>query len=191
MIFVAEDRSTRVAPVRPGKSPVALLGPIFQREWLTVPRRARHYVVRSVYLGILWIIGLTAWQATVGWNQTATLGETARFGTILFKVLTLYVQLPLILFFAALSAASTVAREKDRRTFVLLLMTDLRSHEIVLGKLFGSLLQIVLLLAAMIPLLGLLLLLGGIAPEQVAQAILIMAATALAAGSLGSLVALW
>jgi hypothetical protein len=70
-------------------------------------------------------------------------------------------------------------------------MTDLRDYEIVLGKLFGSLLQIVLLFAGTIPVFGLLLLLGGIAPHQVAQAALIMAATALAAGSLGSLVALW
>ena len=52
-----------------------MLGPIFVREWLTVPRRARHYVLRSAYLGILWVLGLTAWQATVGWSQTATLGD--------------------------------------------------------------------------------------------------------------------
>ena len=37
----------------------------------------------------------------------------------------------------------------------------------------------------------LLLLLGGVGPEQVFQAVLILAATALAAGSLGGLVALW
>src|SRR5207249_2933348 len=102
-----------------------------------------------------------------------------------------FIQLALLLFFAALSAASTVAREKDRRTFVLLLMTDLRNYEIVVGKLLGSLLQIALLFAGTIPVFGLLLLLGGVAPHQVAQAALIMLATAVAAGSLGSLVALW
>ena len=53
-----------------------------------------------------------------------------------------FVELALFLFFAALSAASTVAQEKDRRTFILLLMTDLRNDEIVLGKLLGSLLPI-------------------------------------------------
>src|SRR5438309_11787603 len=108
-----------------------MLGPIFVREWITVPRRARHYVARAAYLGILWILGVTAWQSTVGWNQSATLGDTARFGQLLFQILTV-VQLALILFFSALSAASAVTQEKDRRTFVLLLMTDLRSYEIVL-----------------------------------------------------------
>jgi ABC-type transport system involved in multi-copper enzyme maturation permease subunit len=168
-----------------------LLGPIFNREWLTLPRRSQHYVLRSAYLGLLWVLGVTAWQVIVGWNTTATLGDTSRFSSVLFYVVTYWVQLPLLLFFAALSAASTVAREKDRRTFVLLLMTDLRNHEIVLGKLLGSLLQILLLLLGMVPILMMLMLLGGVSLEQVAQASLILAATALAAGSLGGLVALW
>jgi ABC-type transport system involved in multi-copper enzyme maturation permease subunit len=168
-----------------------LLGPIFVREWLTVPRRGRHYVVRAAYLGLLWVLGLTAWQVTVGWAQEATLGDNARFGSLLFLILTKWVQLPLLLFFAALSAASAVSQEKDRRTFVLLLMTDLRSYEIVLGKLLGSLLQIGLLLIGMIPVLALSVLLGGIAPGQVGQAGLVLATTALAAGSVGNLIALW
>src|SRR5438132_708919 len=121
--------------------------------------------MRVAYLGLLWVLGLTAWQYTVGWEQTATLGDNARFGFLLFQVLTYYVQLPLLIFFSALSAASAVAREKDRRTFILLLMTDLRNYEIVLGKLLGSLLQIALLLGTMVPFLFLLVLLGGVAPE--------------------------
>jgi ABC-type transport system involved in multi-copper enzyme maturation permease subunit len=167
-----------------------LLGPIFLREWLTVPRQPRHYILRVAYLGLLWVLGVTAWQATVGWDRTATLGDAARFGGLLFKILA-YVQLTLLLFFGALTAASTIAREKDRRTFILLLMTDLRNYEIVLGKLLGSLLQIALLLAAMIPILALMLLLGGLAPDQLLQIVVILAGTALASGSLGALMALW
>jgi ABC-type transport system involved in multi-copper enzyme maturation permease subunit len=84
-----------------------------------------------------------------------------------------------------------VALEKDRRTFVLLLLTDLRNDEIVLGKLLGSLLPIGLLLLATVPPLMFLLLLGGVAVYQVGQAVLVLGATALAAGSLGGLIALW
>jgi ABC-type Na+ efflux pump permease subunit len=167
-----------------------LLGPIFNREWLTLPRRSRHYVNRTAYFGLLWIVGLTAWQALVGWNHTATLGDTARFGLFLFQVLAV-VQLILLPFFAALTSASSITLEKDRRTFVLLLMTDLRNHEIVLGKLLGSLLQMLLLLAGTVPILALLLLLGGVAPHQLIQTVLLLATTALAAGSVGNLVALW
>ena len=91
----------------------------------------------------------------------------------------------MLLFFAALSAASTITQEKDRRTFILLLLTDLRNYEIVLGKLCGSLLQIGILLAAVVPLLMLNLFLGGVSGEQVLQAVVVLAGTALAAGSLG------
>jgi hypothetical protein len=70
-------------------------------------------------------------------------------------------------------------------------MTDMRSYEIVLGKLLGSLLQIVLMLVGMIPVLVLVILLGGVGGGQVVQATLVLAAAALTAGSVGCLVALW
>ncbi|MBI1830780.1 MAG: ABC transporter permease [Planctomycetes bacterium] len=167
-----------------------MLGPIFVREWLTVPRRAGHYFTRSLYLGGLWILLMTIWQTTVGWDFTATRGDLARFGLMSFQLLA-YVQLTLLLFFAALSAASTISQEKDRRTFLLLLITDLYDYEIVLGKLFGSLLPIALFLLGTVPVFALLGLLGGVHVYQVAGAMLILASTALAAGSLGGLVALW
>jgi ABC-type transport system involved in multi-copper enzyme maturation permease subunit len=167
-----------------------LLGPLFVREWLTVPRRPRHYLTRAAYLLGLLILGLTAWHATLGWDREVTLGDTARFGGLIFRLFVV-AQLTLVLFFSALAAASAVALEKDRRTFILLLITDLRNYEIVLGKLFGSLLQIGLLLAAVVPVLFLLVLLGGVAFHQVTQTVVVLAATALAAGSLGSLMALW
>src|SRR5262249_26794070 len=59
------------------------------------------------------------------------------------------------------------------------------------GKLLGSLLQIGLFLVGMVPILLLILLLGGVSGAQVSQATLILATTALAAGSLGGLIALW
>ncbi len=167
-----------------------MLGPIFNREFLTVPRRDRHHATRLASLALLWVIGITAWQATVGFTKDAALGETARFGSLLFQV-SAYVQLTLLLFFSALSAASTVAQEKDRRTFLLLLLTDMRDYEIVLGKMLGSLLPIAILFGVTVPFFSMLLLLGGVSGTQVIQTILVLAATSFAAGSLGALVALW
>jgi ABC-type transport system involved in multi-copper enzyme maturation permease subunit len=167
-----------------------MLGPIFAREWLTLPRRGRHYVTRTVYLGALWILSLTVWQAIVGWEQSATLGDLSRFGLLQFQAL-VFVQLAIVPFLAALSAASAITQEKDRRTFLLLLLTDLHNHEIVLGKLLGSLLQVAMLLIATLPVYCVSLLLGGVDGVQILQAVLVLAATALAAGSVGCLVALW
>ncbi len=167
-----------------------MLGPIFSREVVTVPRRAGHFAGRVALIGLIGILGITTWQATVGFARDATLGETASFGLLLFQIVA-FVQLLLTLFFAALSAAGAVSQEKDRRTFVLLLLTDMRDYEIVIGKLLGALLPIIILLLVTAPVLAMLLLLGGIDPEQVFQAELVLVASAIAAGSLGGLVALW
>jgi len=160
------------------------------RELVTVPRRMSHYAARGSLLTLIGILGATAWQATVGFTREATLGETARFGLLLFQIV-VFVQLLLLIFFAVLSAAGAVSQEKDRRTFILLLITDMYDYEIVLGKLLGSLLPITALLMVCVPVLSLLLLLGGIDPSQVVQAAVVLLATAFAAGSLGGLVALW
>src|SRR5437879_13227290 len=112
---------------------VLMLGPIFAREWLTLARRPRHYVLRSAYFGGLWILVVTLWQAAVGWERPATISDLGRFGLLSFQLLA-FVQLSLLLFFAALSSASAVSQEKDRRTVVLLLLTRLTNWELVMGK---------------------------------------------------------
>ena len=167
-----------------------MLGPIFIREWLILPRRSRHYLTRALYLGTLWVLLFTAWQTTVGWEHVATLGDLARFGLLSFQILA-YVQLTLLMFFSALSAASTISLEKDRRTFLLLLLTELRNDEIVVGKLCGSLFQIILFLLGSIPVFAILALLGGIDPWQIVDVMLVLTTTSFAAGSLGGLIALW
>jgi ABC-type transport system involved in multi-copper enzyme maturation permease subunit len=167
-----------------------MLGPIFNREALTVPRHSRHYLIRSLYLGLLLVTGVTFWQTLYGWGRNVTLGDYSHFGILFFQLLC-FLQLTLVVFFSSLFAAGTVAQEKDRRTFVLLLMTDLRNYELVLGKLLGSLMQISILLLTALPILGATVLLGGTTFLQVIDAFLVLFGSALAAGSLGCLIALW
>ncbi|GBD35967.1 hypothetical protein HRbin36_01083 [bacterium HR36] len=169
---------------------MATLGPILQRELLTLPRRGRHYVLRFVYLAGLWVLAVTAWQASRGWGSSVSPKELADFGAFLFQLLA-WLQLSLVLFFAALTAAAAVAMEKDRRTLVLLLCTDLSDAEIVLGKLFGSLAQIGLLLLAALPIQAFLLLLGGVSLTQIVLVFIVLCASGLAAGALGNLIAFW
>jgi len=164
-------------------------GPIIAREVLTAPRPSRFYVARASYVGLLFILMWTAWQSLIGWKDVTEVGVVAHFGGILFRLFVL-VQLTLMLFFAPLAAATAVAHEKDRRTFVLLLMTDLRNVEIILGKLVASLLQIVTLLLTAAPVFFLCILLGGTSPGQVLDVLGITAAAGVAGGALGLLVAL-
>src|SRR6185436_9061040 len=97
----------------------------------------------------------------------------------------------LVVFLAALHAASAVAQEKDKNTLLLLLMTRLNDTELVLGKLFASLLNVLVMLAAALPVFMFTVVLGGVSFEQVARVFAVTLGATLAAGSLGSTVALW
>jgi ABC-type transport system involved in multi-copper enzyme maturation permease subunit len=167
-----------------------LAGPIFSREVLTSPRHTGHFIMRCGYVLALLVLMYTASQATFGWQQVSSIGEIARFGALLFQLFSM-VQLALVLFFAPLFAASRVAQEKDRQTLVLLLMTDLRDRELVLGKLLASLLPVAALLAASAPVFALVSILGGVSLAQIGWSLALCAAAGLAAGSWGSLVAFW
>ncbi|MBA4031180.1 MAG: hypothetical protein C0478_09875 [Planctomyces sp.] len=165
-------------------------GPLVTREALTAPRQLKHFLIRSGYVGGLFILLYTAVQATFGLQQVNGLGELARFGALMFQMISL-VQMTMIIFFAVLFAAGRVSQEKDRRTLLLLLMTDLKSVELVGGKLGASLLLVGVLLAASVPVLCSLLLLGGVAPAQLLISLVLSAAAGLAAGAWGNLVAFW
>lgn len=166
------------------------VGPVFTREAATTPRRARHFAYRAVYVMVLLIVFWTAWLVVAGTQIIRNVGDMARFGSVLFQILAPF-QLALLIFLAAFGVAGAVAQEKDRRTLILLLMTRLNNSELVLGKLFASLLDVLVMLVAGVPLFMLALMFGGISISQVAIVILVTLTTVLAAGSLGSMLALW
>ncbi|TXT27926.1 MAG: hypothetical protein FD138_2671 [Planctomycetota bacterium] len=165
-------------------------GPIFSREALTTPRRLRHFLIRSGYVAGLFVLMYTAGQATFGWQQVRSLGDVAHFGGLIFQMFSL-LQLTLVLFFGMLFTAGNIAQEKDRQTLILLLMTDLRRREMVLGKLLASLLLPLVLVATSVPVLCVTLLLGGVSPDQVAWSIGVCTAATFASGAWGGLVAFW
>src|SRR5262249_21888873 len=136
-------------------------GPIIAREVLTAPRPLRYYLGRASFSCFLFILMWTAWQSIIGWQTIRELGVLARFGNILYWMFAM-LQLTLMLFFAPLFTAATVSYEKDRRTFTLLLMTDLSDLEIVLGKLVAGLLNILTILGASVGLMMICTLFGGI-----------------------------
>lgn len=167
-----------------------IVGPVFTREATTAPRRAQFHAVPVIaliaLLGLLW----TYWQIRTGKHALVTAGASARFASEAFSFLAPVV-LALATLFSALLTAAAVAQEKDRKTILLLLITRLTNSELVLGKLLASLLVVLTVIVAVLPFFLLLTLLGGISGWQVARFMLATTMSALAAGSLGSTVALW
>ncbi|HET6425458.1 MAG TPA: ABC transporter permease subunit [Planctomycetaceae bacterium] len=165
-------------------------GPLLVREALVTPRQVKHFLLRAGYLGALFVLMYTAAQVTFGWQQVRNLADFARFGELVFQVFTL-TQITLVMFFSVLFAAGNVAQEKDRRTLLLLLMTDLRDAELVLGKLLASLLLPLLLVGISYPVFVLVSWLGGVSQTQIACVLAISFTVSVACGAWGTLVAFW
>jgi ABC-type transport system involved in multi-copper enzyme maturation permease subunit len=165
-------------------------GPLFVREALTAPRQMKHYLFRAGYLGALFVLMYTAAQVTFGFQQVRNLSDVARFGELVFQVFSL-VQLTLVMFFSVLFAAGNIAQEKDRRTLLLLLMTDLSDSELVLGKLCASLLMPVVLVAVSAPAFVFVYWLGGVTLAQIGWVLAVSLAAAVCSGAWGALVAFW
>ena len=170
------------------RKPALSAGPIFSREALTLPRQIRHYLIRSGYIGILFVLLYTAGQTTFGFQDVRGISAMASFGSLAFQILA-FVQLVLVMFFSMLFTAGNIAQEKDRQTLILLLMTDLNNREIVLGKLLASLLQVGTLVVASLPVFVFLQLLGGVEFGQILWAFAICTASAILTGSWAAFVA--
>ncbi len=127
----------------------------------------------------------------VAWTQNIrNVGDLASFGAILFQILA-PLQLALLVFLTSVRSASSISVEKDRKTLLLLLLTRLNNNELVLGKLFSSLLNVGVMLLTALPIFMLIVLLGGSSFQQVFWAFAVTALTVLAAGSLGTTIGFW
>ena len=175
-------------PTSLNRKPALFAGPIFSREALTLPRQVRHYLIRSGYIGVLFVLLYTAGQTTFGFQDVRGISAMAGFGGLAFQILA-FVQLTLVMFFSLLFTAGNIAQEKDRQTLILLLMTDLSNREVVLGKLLASLLQVGTLILASLPVFVFLQFLGGVDFTQILWAFAICAASAVLTGSWAAFVA--
>lgn len=167
-----------------------MVGPVLARELVTAPRRNAFYFVRTVFVAALFAVTLTAWQLLIGSQSLENPGDLAWFGAAAFQILA-PLQLAVALPFSALLVASAVALEKDRKTLDLLLLTNVSNSELVLGKLLSGMLSVIVVIAAAWPFMMMVTLLGGVSFEQVLRVETVLFVSTLAAGSLGSTIALW
>ena len=111
----------------------------------------------------LLLLGLTAWLL---WVAPGQFFDPQKTGRNLFSLLTAVAFL-LCLASGVVLTADCLSREKRSGTLGLLFLTDLRAHEVVLGKLAATSIVAVYALLAVLPLLTLTLVLGGITVQAI------------------------
>ena len=122
-----------------------LTGPIFDKELRVSSRRRRNYVLRSAYLSLFTIILVFVWLEEVRYLGSAAyrISRMARAG----QTITLFIvwfQFCATQLIAVIMLSTSISDEIDNRTLGLLMTTPINSFQVVMGKLFSKLLQIIL-----------------------------------------------
>ena len=156
---------------------------------LTKELRSRLRRERSIWLiiaylcvlGLLGLVFLVRANAFSGGSRVYLLSQT---GAQLYALLS-FVQLALIVFISPAFTSTSINGEKERQTFDLLLCSKLSAFSLLTGKLIAGLANVLLLIAASLPVFSLVFFFGGVAPSQVFAMLLICVMTAIVAGTFG------
>ena len=115
---------------------------------------------------------------------SSSMSASADIGRALFTGLIMLLTL-IVLVLAPASTAGAISLEREKQTLDLLTTTPISSLAIILGKLLSALSWVFLLLLASIPVTALVFTFGGVGPEDLVRAYVVLFATAIAFGSMG------
>ncbi len=165
-----------------------LFGPVLWYDLIRAARRSRFLWLRCAYACLLLFLLYTTFANRPHYGSEMDVRHAGAQMAANYFELFMVVQFVAVLLLTPAYVAGAVAEEKDRKTMDYLLATDLRNHEIVLGKLASRLANLTLVLLTGLPILSLLQFLGGIDPDLVLAGFAATAVTMLSLGSLSMLV---
>ncbi len=179
------------APSAPSAAPTRGLrqwltrNPVVLKELRGRMRGPRAFIVLTVYLllmsgfvTLLYMVYVASTNDVYNGTSSQVVGKFV-FGAVVG------IELLLVCFIAPAFTAGAISGERERQTYDLLRTTLLSAGGLVLGKLASALSFILLLLIAAFPLQSLAFLLGGVSPEEVVIATLVLVATAFLFGASG------
>ena len=160
------------------KDGLLVFGPFVRAEVIRHTRRGRPWLWRAMYAiaaGAILFLNINAFASEVyqGRGSIARIAEATSNATYWFAaLLAVYI---LLLTFQLMPGI--IAEERESKRLDLLLATDLRPREILLGKVTGRFLLILDPVLAVAPVLSIVLLLGGVPPLFVIVYVFCLAAT--------------
>jgi ABC-type transport system involved in multi-copper enzyme maturation permease subunit len=140
-----------------------IAGPVFAKEMVEMARRKRYYFNRF-FFGFVLLFTLFLTYTTGSWRYYAddnAIRAMAALAESMF-IAASSVQYAAVYLFVPLFVCGVIASEREEKTLDLLFTTQLRDREIVLGKLLSRLAALVALILCAMPVMSLIMLLGGI-----------------------------
>ncbi len=154
--------------------------PVLVKDIRTRMRGWRAFVLVTIHLlAIVLILGLSYMVFQSSMNTSSTLEARSTFGKIMFG-LVVGLDLVTISFTAPALTSGAIATERERQTYDLIKVTLLRPSALVIGKYLSGLTFILLLLFTSLPLFGPAFIIGGVLPEEIIIAMIILLVTAIA-----------
>jgi len=162
-----------------------LTGPIFNKELRVSSRRRRNYVLRFAYLALLTTFLVLVWLEEVQYSGSSVyrISRMAKAGQTIV-IFIVWFQFCATQIVAVVMLSTSVSDEIYNRTLGLLMTTPINSFQIVMGKLFSKLLQLILLLAIGLPLLAIVRVFGGVPWDYIVSSLCITLTAVIFVGSL-------
>ena len=155
-----------------------LSNPVLLREVRSALRSPMALAFAALYLAVL---GTLVWWM---WPQEGIYSATARASRSLLLVCGV-AQLLLVTLYAPAFAATAITAEKEHNTYDLLFATLLRPRDIVAGKLFSSIVVLLLFVLLSLPIFAACFFLGAVSVREAAAIYMVTAASSVMFGLLG------
>ena len=171
-------------------NPLRLAGPIFDKELRVASRQRRTYVLRFVYVALLSLAFVTQVlntyfvQSALG--GSSSVARVSQMGQMAMNavLVVIWVQFLAGQLLAIVLLSGAIGDEVRKHSLDVLLVSPISSVQVVLGKLFSRLLQLVLLLAVGLPMLAVIRAFGGVPWESLVAATCITLTAVVFTGSL-------
>jgi ABC-type transport system involved in multi-copper enzyme maturation permease subunit len=166
------------------------LGPVFVYEWVTSSRRWQAYALRSAFLLLVLLALLTFWLSNTPFATQFVRTQLVQLARGFFLAST-GTMLAVVLLAAPAATAGAICVDRSRGTLAHMMVTDLSSFEIVLGKLAVRLVPVLALIACTFPVMELLTLMGGVDPDAIPGVFAVTVGVAVLGSSLALVFSLW
>ncbi len=162
-----------------------LTGPLFDKELRISSRRRRNYFLRFAYVILLITFVGAAWLSVdhlSGSNvyqksRLAEIGQSIVMTIVLFQFFAAQIMAVILL-------SNSISDEIYHRTLGVLMTTPINSLQIIIGKLFSKMLQIIILLTISLPILAVIRVFGGVSWHYIISSFFITLTAAIFAGSI-------
>ncbi|MGH2272368.1 ABC transporter permease subunit [Anaerohalosphaeraceae bacterium U12dextr] len=167
-----------------------VVGPILDKELRVTSRRKRYYFLRTAYMMLLTLMLAQLWFFTMfGLVSGSTLYQASRMSEVALTttVTIIWFEFIVLQVLSVVMLSSAISDEIRKNTLDSLLSSPVTSMQIVLGKLFARLWQLMLLAGISMPILSILRSMGGVPWNFLIAGTCIVLTAAMTAG----LISLW